>query len=71
VSWAEFDATTTPEHAAASREHLQRSHVMSIDKARSVLRYAPAHTSADAVHEALDWLVANGQVPRLSFRALL
>jgi nucleoside-diphosphate-sugar epimerase len=59
VSWDEFAAQTTPEFAASSREHLQRSHVMSIDKAKSVLGYAPKYTSAQAVREAVDWLAAN------------
>ncbi len=59
VTWTEFEAQTTAEHAAASREHLQRSHVMSIEKARTLLGYAPAYTSEQAVHEAVDWLVAN------------
>ena len=62
MSWSQFTAQTTPEHAAASRDHLQRSHVMSMDKARDILGYAPAHTSFSAVREALDWLIANGQV---------
>jgi nucleoside-diphosphate-sugar epimerase len=66
VSWLQFDETTSSEHARSSREHLQRSHVMSIDKAREVLGYTPRHTSFDAVHEAVDWLVANGQIPDLS-----
>jgi nucleoside-diphosphate-sugar epimerase len=59
VTWAEFEAQTTPEHASASREHLQRSHVMSIEKAKALLGYAPAYTSEQAVHEAVDWLIAN------------
>lgn len=59
VTWAEFEAQTTPEHAAVSREHLQRSHVMSIEKAKALLGYAPAYTSEQAVHEAVDWLIAN------------
>jgi nucleoside-diphosphate-sugar epimerase len=63
VPWSEFDESTTPEHAAASREHLQRSHVMSIDKARSLLGYEPRYSSFDAVHEALDWLAAHDQLP--------
>jgi nucleoside-diphosphate-sugar epimerase len=62
MSWSQFTAQTSPEHAAASREHLQRSHVMSIDKARAVLGYAPAHSSFAAVREALDRLIADGQV---------
>lgn len=59
VTWPEFEAQTTPDHAAASREHLQRSHVMSIDKAKALLGYAPAYTSEQAVREAVDWLIAN------------
>ena len=59
VTWEEFNAQTTSEHAAASREHLQRSHVMSIEKATSLLGYAPTYTSEQAVHEAVDWLIAN------------
>jgi nucleoside-diphosphate-sugar epimerase len=57
VTWAEFEAQTTAEHAAASREHLQRSHVMSIDKAKAVLGYAPRYTSEQAVQEAVNRLV--------------
>lgn len=62
VTWAEFEARTTPDHAAASREHLLRSHVMSIEKARTVLGYAPAYSSADAVREAIAWLVEHGRL---------
>jgi nucleoside-diphosphate-sugar epimerase len=62
MPWEQFEAQTTAEHAAASREHLQRSHVMSIEKARAVLGYAPEYSSFAAVREALDWLIANGQV---------
>lgn len=62
VTWGEFAAQTTPEHAATSREHLQRSHVMSIDKATSVLGYAPQFTSEDAVREAVQWMVANDEL---------
>jgi nucleoside-diphosphate-sugar epimerase len=66
VSWPEFDETTSPENAAASREHLQRSHVMSIEKARTVLDYAPRYSSFETVREAVDWLVAHEQIPGLS-----
>ncbi|HEY8301608.1 MAG TPA: NAD-dependent epimerase/dehydratase family protein [Jatrophihabitans sp.] len=62
VSWEEFAARTTPEHAAASREHLQRSHVMSIAKAKAVLGYAPQHSSEAAVREAVQWLIANEEL---------
>jgi len=62
MPWSEFAAQTTPDHAAASREHLQRSHVMSIDKARMLLGYAPEYSSFAAVREAVDWLVSDGQI---------
>ena len=57
VSWDEFAKGTSAEYAASSREHLQRSHVMSIEKARAVLGYAPAHSSVDTVHEAVRWQI--------------
>jgi Nucleoside-diphosphate-sugar epimerases len=36
-------------------------HHASIDRAREVLGYAPRYSTLDALHEALAWLVANGQ----------
>jgi len=44
-----------------TREHTDRSITASIDRAREVLGYAPRYSSLDALHEALAWLVANGQ----------
>ncbi len=35
---------------------------MSIDKAKSVLGYAPQFTSEDAVREAVQWMVANDEL---------
>jgi nucleoside-diphosphate-sugar epimerase len=60
--WAEFAASTSPEHAATTLEHVSRSPAVSIARARSELGYAPQHSSLKAVREALDWLVANGRV---------
>lgn len=67
VDWATFEAGTTPEHAAASRDHLQRSHVVSIDAAREALGYAPRHSAADAVREAVGWLAAHGELDGVAF----
>ena len=39
-----------------------RSIAASIDRARDVLGYAPRYSSLEALHEALGWLVADGQV---------
>jgi nucleoside-diphosphate-sugar epimerase len=62
VDWAEFDSRVAPEHAEATREHTLRSITASVDRARQTLGYAPRYRSLDTLHEALAWLVANGQV---------
>jgi len=61
TDWAEFERRAGSEHAAATREHTMRSISASIDRAREVLGYAPRYSTLDALHEALAWLVANGQ----------
>ncbi len=61
VDWAEFDRRVAPEHAETTRQHTFRSITASIDRAREVLGYAPRFSSLDVLHEALAWLVANGQ----------
>jgi nucleoside-diphosphate-sugar epimerase len=48
-------------NAEITREHTFRSIAASIARARQVLGYAPRYTALDALHEALEWLVANGQ----------
>ena len=62
VDWAEFGRRVAPEHAEATREHTFRSITASIGRAREALGYAPRYSSLDALHEALTWLVAHGQV---------
>jgi nucleoside-diphosphate-sugar epimerase len=61
VSWEELARRAGPEHAEVTREHVSRSITASIARAREVLGYAPRYSSLDALHEALAWLVANGQ----------
>jgi nucleoside-diphosphate-sugar epimerase len=61
VDWAEFDRRVAPEHATATRDHTFRGITASIARGRDVLGYAPRFTTLDALHEALRWLVANGQ----------
>lgn len=58
----EFLSQLSPEHAEASREHISRSPSMSIAAAASDLGYAPKYTSAAAIAEGLEWLIANGHV---------
>jgi nucleoside-diphosphate-sugar epimerase len=62
VDWDEFGQRVGPEHAEATREHTFRSITASIARGREVLGYAPRYSSLDALHEALEWLVAAGQV---------
>ncbi len=62
VSWDEFRQSTVPEHADASWEHLFRSHCVAIEKASTVLGYAPRYESAQAVLEAVRWLVEHGEL---------
>lgn len=58
----EWRATTSPEHADTSFEHVARSHVMSIDEARTRLGYAPAFSALDAVREGVEALAASGRI---------
>jgi nucleoside-diphosphate-sugar epimerase len=61
VDWDEFTRRVGEQSAEATREHTFRSITASIARARDVLGYAPRYSSLDALHEALAWLVANGQ----------
>jgi nucleoside-diphosphate-sugar epimerase len=61
VDWPEFDRRVGPEHAETTRQHTFRSITASITRAREALGYAPRFSSLDTLHEALAWLVANGQ----------
>ena len=77
VDWAEFTLRAGPEHAEVTREHTFRSITASIARAREVLGYTPRYTSLGALHEALAWLIANGEAdiggqpfPAASNRAL-
>ncbi|QOD42685.1 NAD-dependent epimerase/dehydratase family protein [Clavibacter zhangzhiyongii] len=62
LDWDGFRARTEADHADASWEHLSRSHVASIDKARDVLGYAPRYTSEEAAREAVEWMVRAGDL---------
>jgi nucleoside-diphosphate-sugar epimerase len=61
VGWDEFARRAGPGPAEVTREHTFRGITASIARAREVLGYAPRYSSLDALHEALAWLVANGQ----------
>lgn len=56
VSWDDFRARTSADHADASWQHLHRSQVCSIEKGVARLGYSPAWTSLAAAREAVAWL---------------
>lgn len=62
LGWSEFRARVGDEHADTSWEHLVRSHVCSIDKARRLLGYRPRFTAGETVRDAVRQLVADGRV---------
>lgn len=62
VDDAELGRRYGADHAATTLAHIERSIAASIDRARDVLGYAPRYSSLEALREALEWLVANGQV---------
>ena len=57
VSWAQFRAGTTAEFVDMSWEHLSRSQYAAIDKARTLLGYAPAYQPEAAVLDGVRWLI--------------
>ena len=62
VTWDEFRAGTDAEAARTSWEHLVRNQYFSIDKARTLLGYAPRYEPDAAVLESVRWLVEHEQL---------
>src|SRR5215218_7671228 len=62
VSWAEFRSAITAEYADSSWQHLSRSQYASIDKARTMLSYAPAFEPEAAVLDSIRWLIDHDQL---------
>jgi nucleoside-diphosphate-sugar epimerase len=62
VTWERFRETTDQDAAGASWDHLSRSQVFSIEKARRLLGYDPQHTARETVEEAVRWLVDHGEL---------
>ncbi|WP_459804927.1 NAD-dependent epimerase/dehydratase family protein [Herbidospora sp. RD11066] len=62
VTWEEFRGENPAEHAQASWEHLVRSHVCSIEKARTLLGYAPSYQPQEAILEAVRWLIDHDEL---------
>jgi nucleoside-diphosphate-sugar epimerase len=62
VPWEDWRSSVSERDAAVTLDHLSRSPHCSIDKARSLLGYAPRYRSLEAVQEAVAWLVQNGTI---------
>ena len=60
--WDEWKARVPANDADCAWEHISRSPCASMDKARRLLGFTPRYTSLEATREALNWLIANGQV---------
>lgn len=62
VSWSEFRDRVDPDQAEISWQHLSRSQVGSIEKARRLLGYHPRYSSLATARQALGWLADHGQI---------
>ena len=62
LPWPEWRATVTDVNADATLEHISHSPSHSIAKAERLLGYRPRYSSLEAVHEAVRWLIQDGQV---------
>src|SRR6478609_10860563 len=59
VPWAEFVTRLDPEQAQLTMDHVGRSPLFSMDKARALLDFVPKHRVTDTVLEAIDAWVAS------------
>ncbi|MDF1489038.1 NAD-dependent epimerase/dehydratase family protein [Tessaracoccus caeni] len=62
ITWDDYRASTTEEYARESWGHLHRSQVFTIEKAKSLLGYAPRYEPEQAILEAIAWLIAHDQL---------
>ena len=60
--FTEWAREVDPAFAETTWEHIARSPSMSIDKARTLLGYAPRYSSLQAIRESLGWLIDQGRV---------
>ncbi len=62
LSWPEWRATVAEAEANATWDHIAHSPNCSIAKAERLLEYRPRYTSLQAVYDAVQWLIKDGQV---------
>jgi len=57
--WAEFAKALDPQQVEVTMDHIGRSPMFSMDKARALLGFVPKHSVTDTVLEAIDAWVAS------------
>jgi nucleoside-diphosphate-sugar epimerase len=57
LPWKEWKKTVSEEDADFTWDHIAHSPNMSIEKAKSYLRYQPRYSSLQAVYESVQWLI--------------
>jgi nucleoside-diphosphate-sugar epimerase len=62
LPWKQWKETVPAEDASATWDHIAHSPNASIAKAQSQLEYQPRYTSAQAVREAVRWLIEKGVI---------
>ncbi len=62
LDWGDFEKAVGAAHAAVTRDHIERGIAASVDRARSVLGYAPRFSSLEAMYESVRWQVDSGQL---------
>jgi nucleoside-diphosphate-sugar epimerase len=62
LPWQEWRETVPEADADATWDHIAHSPSCSIAKAERLLEYRPRYSSLQAVHEAVRWLIGDGQV---------
>ncbi len=69
LPWDEWRRGVSEEDARLTFDHMAHSPCASIDKARRLLGYEPGYTSLAAVRQAVQWLIAHGQLNAPALRA--
>ncbi len=62
VDWPTYEARVGADHAAVTRDHVERSVAADIAQAQERLRWAPQHSTPHTLLEALAWLAREGRV---------
>lgn len=62
LPWEEWKGTVSEREAQATWDHIAHSPNCSIAKAERLIGYQPRYSSLQAVYEAVQWLIADGQI---------